>query len=123
MTLSDAMEMYVKTIHRLELKHGSASVSDIARVMDVKAPSVTVALKKLSELDMVDYERYKTVNLTDKGRRVAEDLEKTYRVLKEFFVLLGIDEEIAEEDACKIEHLIHPTTMEKILEFVRSSRE
>ncbi|TFG09099.1 metal-dependent transcriptional regulator [Candidatus Thorarchaeota archaeon] len=122
MTLSDAMEMYVKTIHRLELKHGSASVSAIAEAMDVKAPSVTVALRKLAELDMVDYERYKTVNLTETGRRIALELEKTYRVLKEFFMLLGIDEEIAEQDACKIEHMINPQTFERILVFVESSK-
>ncbi len=120
-TLSDAMEMYVKTIHRLEMKNGSASVSDIAQAMEVKAPSVTVALKKLSELNMVDYERYRTVNLTKKGRKVAMELEKTYRVLKEFFMLLGIDEETAEMDACKIEHMIHTETFERILDFVKSS--
>ncbi len=123
MTLSDAMEMYVKTIHRLEVKKGSASVSEIAQAMEVKAPSVTVALRKLSDLKMVDYERYKTVNLTKKGRRVALELEKTYHVLKQFFMLLGIDEEIAEMDACKIEHMIHTETFERILDFVKSSTE
>ena len=69
--LTQALEMYVKTIHELEEEFGAAAPSDIAEKLSVKAPSVTSALQKLRDLGMAEYQRYQHVNLTEKGRKVA----------------------------------------------------
>lgn len=115
--LTKAMEQYLETIYELEEKHGSASVTDIADVRGVKAPSVTYVLRKLKKLGLINYKKYYSVSLTTEGRAVAERLEKTHQALKWFFCLIGVDEEIAEADACDFEHTAHPETIEKLAEF------
>ncbi len=58
------------------------------------------------------------MTLTDKGEGKAVELSEKHEVLKEFFIILGLDEELADEDACKIEHVVRRETMEKLTEFV-----
>lgn len=112
--MTEALEMYVKAIHELELKTGAAAPSDIAERLQVRAPSVTSALQKLNSLGMVKYQRYQHVNLTNKGREVAEMLFWRHRTLLEFLIRIGVDEEVATSDACEIEHVVHRQTIEKL---------
>jgi DtxR family Mn-dependent transcriptional regulator len=114
---SKSLEPYLETIHELQMKSGSASVTDIARLRGVKSPSVTYVLQKLREAGYVHYERYKSVVLTPKGLKLAEKLEHAHETLRWFFRLIGIDREIAEADACEIEHIAHPVTIEKLTKF------
>ena len=119
--LSKAMEQYLETIYKLESENQGASVSDIAEARGVKAPSVTYVLRKLSkpEYDLVNYEKYnREVTLTKKGRKIAEKLERTHETLRWFFVAIGVDSKLADEEACEIEHIVHPKTVEMLLEFV-----
>ncbi|NHJ12496.1 MAG: metal-dependent transcriptional regulator [Candidatus Thorarchaeota archaeon] len=116
--LTKAMEQYLETIYGLQEERGSASVTDIADVRGVKAPSVTYVLQKLKKLGLVNYKKYRSVSLTPEGMAIAERLEKTHQTLKWFFCLIGIDEEVAEADACEFEHTAHPETVEKLTEFV-----
>lgn len=121
--LTDALEMYLKAIYEIEATRGTATVTEIADRLAVKAPSVTVALRRLSDLGMVRYERYRSVRLTKRGKRLARQLNRAYRVFSELFVLLGVPEEIADADACSIEHNIHDLTLRKaelFVEFLRT---
>ncbi|MHA1771506.1 MAG: metal-dependent transcriptional regulator [Candidatus Thorarchaeota archaeon] len=115
--LTDALEMYIKTIYEIERENGAASVTDIAERLGVRAPSVTAALQRLAEMGMVGYEKYRAVNLTRRGQRIAKRLMRTHDVLQDLFVLLGVDLKIAESDACEIEHLIHQETFDRIEAF------
>ena len=117
--LTQALEMYVKTIHELEDEFGAAAPSDIAEKLAVKAPSVTSALQKLDPLGMAEYQRYQHVKLTDKGRMVAEMLDRRHRTLRDFLILIGVDEEIAMSDACEIEHIVHKETIDKLALFLK----
>ncbi len=117
--LTQALEMYVKTIHELEEEFGAAAPSDIAEKLSVKAPSVTSALQKLDSLGMAEYHRYQHVNLTKKGREVAKMLDHRHRTLQDFLLLIGVEEEIALSDACEIEHVVHKETIEKLAQFMR----
>ena len=117
--LTQALEMYVKTIHELEDEFGAAAPSDIAEKLAVKAPSVTSALQKLDSLGMAEYQRYQHVKLTQKGREVAEMLVKRNRTLRDFLLLIGVDESIAESDACEIEHIVHKETIDKLAQFLK----
>lgn len=117
--LTQALEMYVKTIHELEDEFGAVASSDIAEKLAVKAPSVTSALQKLDSLGMVEYQRYQHVKLTQKGREIAEMLDRRNRTIRDFLILIGVDEEIAMSDACEIEHIIHKETIDKLAQFLK----
>ena len=119
--LTEALEMYVKTIHELELEFGAAAPSDIADRLQVKAPSVTSALRKLDSLGMAVYHRYEHVKLTKKGKEVAEMLDRRHRTLLDFLLLIGVDEETALSDACEIEHVVHRQTIDKLAKYLAAS--
>lgn len=129
MAISKALEMYVKTIHKLQTEsedEEAITVTEISDQMEVKPPSVTDAIQRLDKLGMVDYKRYRGVKLTKKGMKVAEELACRFDTLKEFLILIGVDDKIATEDACEIEHMAHPKTVQhlmKFVEFVQSTPE
>ena len=116
--MTKAMEQYLESIYELQQKHGSASVTDIAEMRGVKAPSVTYVLQKLKKIGLVNYERYRSVSLTTKGKEIAEHLDSAHKTIKWFFCMIGIDEEIADDDACEFEHIANPETVEKLTQFV-----
>jgi len=120
--LTQALEMYLKTIYSLEREFGSAAPSDIANRLSVKAPSVTSALQKLDSLGMVEYQRYQHVNLTDSGKEIAEKLNRRHRAILDFLLLIGVDEEIALSDACEIEHVVHKETIDRLASFLKSRK-
>jgi len=115
------MQQYLEIIYEIESQGIVASVSDIADARGVKAPSVTYVLKKLSEPEfgLINYEKYnREVSLTKKGRTIAEKLEKTHETLRWFFEIIGLDSKVADEDACEMEHIVRPETIETLTEFV-----
>jgi DtxR family Mn-dependent transcriptional regulator len=117
--LTQALEMYVKTIHELEKECGAAAPSDIAEKLAVKAPSVTSALQKLDALGMAEYQRYQHVKLTERGRKVAEMLDKRNKTIRDFLIHIGVEDEIATSDACEIEHIVHKETINKLAQFMK----
>ncbi|MBD3406893.1 MAG: MarR family transcriptional regulator [Candidatus Lokiarchaeota archaeon] len=121
--ITKALEDYIKTIYAIESERGTVAVSDIAEALDVKAPSVTTALRRLNNLGLVRYKPYQDVRLTKNGYRVASSIQERYQVLYDFFQLLGINDDIATLDACEIEHVAHTETIEVLTEFLRFMRE
>ena len=117
--LTKALEMYVKVAYELEEEIGIATVSDMANRLGVKAPSVTAALQKLDSMGMVKYRRYQNVKLTKVGKKVAKKLHDRNKTLMDFLLLIGVDEGIAMTDACEIEHVVHPETIEKLTEYLK----
>ena len=113
------LEDYREAIAKLGGARKVARVKQISEVLGVRMPSVTSALKKLSEQELVEHERYGHIKLTPQGDKVARDVISRHEVLTRFFAqALGIDRETAEEDACKIEHVISPLSMERLAKFV-----
>jgi DtxR family Mn-dependent transcriptional regulator len=116
---SASMEDYLEAVAMLRGKGKVVRVSQISRKLKVKMPSVTSALKKLSEQKLVEHERYGHIKLTPEGDKVARDVIYRHEALTRFFAqALGINRETAEEDACKIEHVISPLSMERLAKFV-----
>ncbi len=120
--LSPAIEDYLEAIYIVRRRKGKVRVSDIARLLGVRMASVTQMLRKLAQMGFVEHERYGHIDLTEEGEKVAERVLRRHETLKEFLVILGVDEQIAEEDACKIEHVLHHQTLEKLVEFVEFVR-
>ena len=114
-----SMEDYLEAVAMLRAKGKIVKVSQISRKLKVKMPSVTSALKKLSEQGLVEHEKYGHIKLTIEGNKVARDVLRRHEALTRFLTeALGIDQETAEEDACKIEHVISPLSMERLVKFV-----
>ncbi|MCW4025250.1 MAG: metal-dependent transcriptional regulator [Candidatus Bathyarchaeota archaeon] len=116
--LNATEETYIETIDALMQKLGYAVVTDIAKELDVKAPSVTSMLKKLDALGFVKYTPYRNVVLTQKGKDLAGFLKKREKSLQTFLTLLGVEKSVAEEDACAIEHILRAPTQKKLSKFV-----
>ena len=112
------MEQYIEVIYDLQNEWGAASVTDIAKARGVRSPSVTYVVQKLKEEGLVNYEKYRSITLTQDGVEIAKALESRHTTLKWFFCMLGIDEAIADHDACEIEHIADSETIARLTEFV-----
>lgn len=115
-------EDYLEAILVLEIRNDSESVrsTDIARHLGVSKPSVSRAMSVLRADGYVSMETYGDVSLTGKGRALAEEVYDRHRTLTRFFRdILGVDKEIAEHDACLIEHDISAESMNKLTQFIR----
>ena len=121
--LSKTEESYLEKIYELVKEMGYANVVDIAEAVHVKPPSVTNMLQKLDEHGLVAYKRYRGVTITQKGEALATTLKQRHETLRSFFETLGVDHDIAEEDACEMEHTIHPETIEKLTKFLKFIQE
>lgn len=111
---STSTEDYLERIHELIERKGDARVVDIAAVLEVSRPSVTAMVQKLAEAGYLNYERYRGLVLTDKGRVVAEAVQSRHTTLKRFLSLLGLDEKTAEQDIEGLEHSLSPATLERL---------
>ena len=117
--LSESLEDYLKTISRLVALDGSARVRDIARQMQVNYPSVTGALRSLSQRGLVNYAPYEHVTLTAKGRRLAGDILVRHKTLQDFLVkVLGVEAQSADETACRMEHVLPIDVRDRFLQFL-----
>ena len=114
MSIQESGEMYLETILRLGENGRDVRSIDIADYMNFSKPSVSraVGLLKKDGYILVDGKGYLT--FTEEGRRRAEKIYERHKLLTEFFITLGVDPEIAAEDACRLEHVISDVTFEAI---------
>jgi len=98
---------------------GYARTSEISTALGVQPPSVTEMLQKLHQNKLVTYQKRKGVKLTPYGEQLARSLQRNNLTLKKFFTILGLRRDIADEDACSIEHHLNPETAECIRKFVK----
>ena len=116
--ISSRVEDYLEVISELVDMKGYAATLDISRYMNVSAPSVTKMLKRLDTDGYIEYEKYYGINLTEKGQRIADSIKQKHGILLEFFEILGIGKDIANQDAEGIEHHLNPKTIRQIRKFV-----
>ena len=114
MKIQKSAEDYLETMLILQKNRGFIRSIDIAEQLGVTKPSVSYATKRLRENGYITMERDGHITLTQAGLSIAENMYARHTVLTEFFVALGVSEEIAREDACKIEHDISEETFEAI---------
>lgn len=112
------MEDYLEMIGFLTSEEGSAGVArvtDIATRLGVSKPSVLTALKTLERRGYVEHERYRGVTLTVTGRRRSAEIRSRHEFLTAFLKdVVGVDQETAEQDACKMEHILSEKTLERM---------
>src|SRR5437868_4026527 len=109
---SQSAEDYLERIHELIEQKGYARVVDIASSLKVKQASVTSMVQKLGEAGYLNYEKYRGLILTERGREVAQRIQNRHATLSRFFSVLGLDAESQREDIEGIEHHLSPDTVE-----------
>jgi Mn-dependent DtxR family transcriptional regulator len=116
---SQSAEDYLERIHELIEEKGYARVVDIASSLQVKQASVTSMVQKLGELGYLNYEKYRGLVLTEKGKRVACNVQKRHETLSRFFSLLGLNTQTQQHDIEGIEHHLSPETVAVLADLAR----
>ncbi len=114
MHLQESGEMYLETILILSKKSSEVRAIDVSNYMGYSKPSVSRAIGILKSGGYVHVEYNGHITLTESGAAIANKIYERHRVLTEYLVKLGVDREIASEDACKIEHDISDESFEAI---------
>lgn len=115
--LTHSIEDYLETLYLLSEEKKNIRITDIAEKMHVRKSSIVAAVKKLSEAGYVNHERYGSIDLTESGKERGKDVYHKHRILKSFFIeILNLPEELAEKDACNIEHYISDQTVMALVE-------
>ena len=114
MKIHESAENYLETILMIKTKKGSVRSIDIANELDFSKPSVSVAMKNLRENGFIDVDSNGYITLLDKGQEIAEKMYERHTTLSKWLISLGVPEDIAVEDACRIEHIISVETFEAI---------
>ena len=99
-------EDYLEAMLIIKKKNGEVRSIDVARYLGITKPSVTYTTKRLKEKGYI--------TITEKGLEIAEKIYTRHHTLTRFFIRLGVPDDIAEEDACKIEHDISPETFDAL---------
>ena len=99
-------------------KKGYVRSIDVANQLGVSKPSVSYATKRLRENGYISFNEDGMIALTDSGREIAEKIYTRHKVLTNLFTYLGVSEDIAASDACKIEHNLSPETFDAICKYI-----
>jgi len=112
--IGKSAEDYLESMIILKEKNGYIRSIDIATFLGVTKPSVSNAMKRLREEGYIEMNRSGFITVTEKGMEIADKIYTRHKKLTDFFVALGVNEEVAEDDACKIEHDLSDETFEAI---------
>ncbi len=116
--LSASLEDYLEIIYNSIKSNEAIRAVDIARVLNVSRASVTEALNKLADKGLIIYGRYQTITITDMGVKIAMDVVNRHSSLSSFFSdVLGANSREADENACRIEHIISAELLHRIQAF------
>ena len=116
MQIRESAENYLETILILSQRKGKGEVRsiDIVNELEFSKPSVSVAMKNLRENGYITVDKDGYIRLTDKGLEIAEKMYERHTLLSQWLIKLGVDEKVAVEDACRMEHVISTETFEAI---------
>ncbi len=119
--MTQSLEDYLEAIYILIKDGPGAYVKDVAKLLNVKMPSVVKAIHELKKLDLVTQEPYAAIELTAKGQRVAKLVLNRHTLLRNFLMKLGVSRKTADKDACLMEHILSAETLDKIRIYTEES--
>ena len=123
MKIQESAENYLETILMLSQKSAHVRSVDIANELNYSKPSVSIAMKKLRESELISVDADGYITLTEKGLTIADTMFERHQLLSGWLVNLGVPEDIALEDACRIEHVISEESFERIRDHVKSMKQ
>jgi len=115
MNIHESAEDYLEAILILKERQGLVRSIDIVREKNFSKPSVSIAMKRLRENGYIEVDAEGFITLTPAGHKIAARIYGRHKLLTEFFVRLGVSQETAAADACKVEHDLSEETFEKLL--------
>ncbi len=118
MKIQESAENYLETILVLKQKNGNVRSIDVANELGFTKASISVAMKNFREEGYIVMGEDGSINLTEKGLEIAERVYERHEIIAKALMLLGVDEETAYNDSCRIEHHISDTSVEKIKEYL-----
>ena len=114
----ESKENYLETILILHNRNGDVRSVDIAAEMEFSKPSVSVAMKNIREEGCITVDKNGYITLTESGREIAERVYERHLLFTSWLISLGVSEEIAAEDACRIEHCLSAESFAAIKKYV-----
>ena len=118
--ISPSSEDYLEMMYNLYLKNGVIRTTDIASELSVSKPSVNRAINMLKVQELVEHELYSEIVLTEKGLALAKKVLHRHLLIKSFLSdILGVEDEVAEREACQMEHFMSESTISRLGEYVR----
>ena len=114
MPIRESGEMYLEAILVLSLRKAVVRSIDVGEYLQYSKPSVSRAMGILRRDGLVEMDRDGSLTLTDRGRAIAEMIYERHQVLTQVLMELGVEEPVAAEDACKMEHVISDTSFQAI---------
>ena len=118
--INQSVEDYLETILILSKNLEKVRSIDIAKYMNISKPSVSVAMKKLRETEDIFVDKKGHIYLTEKGNKTATSVYEKHEFLRNFFIDLGIEPELAKNDACAIEHVISEEVFDAFKKYVNN---
>ena len=122
MRILESSEDYLEAMLMMQERFGYIRSIDIANELNVTKPSVSYATKRLRQNGYITMDKEGLITLTESGLAIAERVYERHKTLSSFFMKLGVDEETALEDACKVEHDLSEQTYEAIKRHALSTR-
>ena len=121
--LTGSLEDYLEIIYILNKEKSEVRLTDIAAKLNCSKPSVSKAIALLKKEQFIDQEKYGQITLTELGQNTAKEIYFRHKTLVSFLKdTLGGDEETAQKDACKIEHVISRKTLDNLLKYMKSKK-
>lgn len=118
MVIKESAENYLEAILMIKNKKGAVRSIDIANKLNFTKPSVSVAMKGFRNDGYITVDKDGNINLTEKGMKIAVRVYERHEVIAKALIALGVDEETAYEDSCKIEHDISQQTFDKLKSYL-----
>lgn len=122
MSIHESGENYLEAILSIRKRTGGCRSIDIARELGFSKPSVSVMVHELQEKGFIIIDSCNNISLTEKGTEVANKIAERHEIISKSLMMLGVPEEIAYNDACKIEHDLSPVTFEIIKQYYNSHK-
>ena len=120
MVVNESAENYLETIYRLSKELPVVRSVDVANELGYKKSSVSIAMKNLREKNHITVTDAGFIYLTDSGKEIAEMIYERHEVLSSWLVRLGVPEDIASDDACKLEHVLSAESYNALKEFAQN---
>lgn len=118
MAIHESGEDYLEAILMIKKRSGNVRSIDVARELSFSKPSVSVAMKNLKTSNYITVDENGFINLTEAGQEIADKIYERHTFLTNWLTSMGVDPEVAAEDACKMEHAISSESFSSIKKFV-----
>ncbi len=118
MKIHESAEDYLEAILMIRQEKGSVRSIDVAHKLNFSKPSVSRAVSLLRENGYITMQRDGLLELTDAGRKIAETIYERHILISNWLISMGVPEDVAAEDACRMEHDVSPVTFEKLKEYI-----